>query len=394
MPASATSPTTSQRAASSAPPAGVLPPAGGITCPSPQKTPTTRREILVALGETPALPGTGDRSECKEMRVVSFGRAAAGPTDTAALRTAPPNRTATVGEAPVAASSQARSALDCSSASSASDLLRLVLRTQPRSAPRQRSERDCGRSPSRSVIAGRSALDCSGASPSSVVLRLVLRTQPRSAPGLRFGPRFFLSTTSLASTLAANSPMQLLDLTLPTPAENLAGDEALLDWREAEPGPDILRFWTPDRYFVVVGYANKVAREVDLEACRARQVPILRRCTGGGAVLQGPGCLNYALILNIEQWPGLRSIAQTNCFIMQRQAQALSSLPGRAASSSPSSPREEQVGRGPRRGETNKNAPPLPSPLVHPMEEREKSRSLMQSWSARSCPRIRQTRQT
>ncbi len=123
--------------------------------------------------------------------------------------------------------------------------------------------------------------------------------------------------------------MQLLDLTLPTPAENLAGDEALLDWREAEPGPDILRFWTPDRHFVVVGYANKVAREVDLAACRARQVPILRRCTGGGAVLQGPGCLNYALILNLERWPGLRSITQTNCFIMQRQAQALSSLPGR-----------------------------------------------------------------
>src|SRR6266852_1561895 len=52
----------------------------------------------------------------------------------------------------------------------------------------------------------------------------------------------------------------------------------------------------------------------------------------------------------------------------------------RAASSSPSSPREERVGRGPRRGETNKNAPPLPSPLLHPMEEREKSRSLMQPW--------------
>src|SRR2546425_12745676 len=50
----------------------------------------------------------------------------------------------------------------------------------------------------------------------------------------------------------------------------------------------------------------------------------------------------------------------------------------RAASSSPSSPREERVGRGPRRGETNKNAPPLPSPLLHPVEEREKSRSLMQ----------------
>src|SRR5713101_3782817 len=50
------------------------------------------------------------------------------------------------------------------------------------------------------------------------------------------------------------------------------------------------------------------------------------------------------------------------------------SLGPRAASSSPSSPREERVGRGPRRGEINKNAPPLPSPLLHPMEEREESR--------------------
>ena len=50
MPASAPSPTTSQRVASSAPPAAVLPPAGGITCPSPQKTPTTRRKIRKLRG--------------------------------------------------------------------------------------------------------------------------------------------------------------------------------------------------------------------------------------------------------------------------------------------------------------------------------------------------------
>src|SRR5713226_703259 len=31
-----------------------------------------------------------------------------------------------------------------------------------------------------------------------------------------------------------------------------------------------------------------------------------------------------------------------------------------------------------RGGETNKNAPPLPSPLLHPIEERENSRSLTQ----------------
>ncbi|MSU58778.1 MAG: phosphoribosylformimino-5-aminoimidazole carboxamide ribotide isomerase [Pedosphaera sp.] len=38
-----------------------------------------------------------------------------------------------------------------------------------------------------------------------------------------------------------------------------------------------------------------------------------------------------------------------------------------------SSPRDEGVGRGPRRGETIQDAPPLPGPLLHPIEEREKT---------------------
>src|SRR5258708_18132653 len=65
----------------------------------------------------------------------------------------------------------------------------------------------------------------------------------------------------------------------------------------------------------------------------------------------------------------------------------------RAASSSPSSPREERAGRGPRRGETNKNAPPLPSPLLHPMEEREKSRTLMQPCCVASPPCLKRPTQ-
>src|SRR6266542_2337929 len=48
---------------------------------------------------------------------------------------------------------------------------------------------------------------------------------------------------------------------------------------------------------------------------------------------------------------------------------------GRAASRSPSSPCGERAGRG----ETAKNALPLPSRLLHSMEEREKSSSLMQA---------------
>jgi lipoate-protein ligase A len=120
--------------------------------------------------------------------------------------------------------------------------------------------------------------------------------------------------------------MNLLDLTLPTPVENLALDEALLDSAEAGQGGEVLRFWESPEYFVVVGYANKVDVEVDRAACESKGIPILRRCSGGGTVLQGPGCLNYALILKIEDSPTLQTIPETNCFVMTRQKAALQTL--------------------------------------------------------------------
>jgi hypothetical protein len=67
--------------------------------------------------------------------------------------------------------------------------------------------------------------------------------------------------------------MHLLDLTLPTPAENLACDEALLDLCEEGGAGEVLRFWEPREYFVVVGYANKVASEVNVNACRGLVQP-------------------------------------------------------------------------------------------------------------------------
>jgi lipoate-protein ligase A len=117
-----------------------------------------------------------------------------------------------------------------------------------------------------------------------------------------------------------------LDLTLPTPAENLACDEALLDWCEACAAPGVLRFWEPRRHFVVLGYANRAGREVNLDECAALGVPVLRRCTGGGAVLQGPGCLNYSLVLEIDSAPALQSVTATNRFVMETNRYALEPL--------------------------------------------------------------------
>jgi lipoate-protein ligase A len=120
--------------------------------------------------------------------------------------------------------------------------------------------------------------------------------------------------------------MKLLDLTLPRPAENLACDEALLDAAEAGAGDEVLRFWESRDSFVVVGYANKVAAEVNVAACETHGIPILRRCSGGGTVVQGPGCLNYTLVLRITADGPLHSIGSANRFIMERNRAAIESL--------------------------------------------------------------------
>src|SRR4029077_14400618 len=119
--------------------------------------------------------------------------------------------------------------------------------------------------------------------------------------------------------------MKQLDLTLPSTAENLAADEALLEWCEAGDGAEVLRFWEPHEYFVVVGYANKVATEVNVATCEAKGIPIFRRCSGGGTVVQGPGCLNYTLVLRIADDGPLPTIGTANQFIMRRNRAAIDS---------------------------------------------------------------------
>ncbi len=121
--------------------------------------------------------------------------------------------------------------------------------------------------------------------------------------------------------------MQLHDLSLPTPAENLAGDEAFLNDCENSNGAS-LRFWESPMTFVVVGYGNEIAREVNLAACAADGVPVLRRCSGGGTVLQGPGCLNYSLVLNIASDAALATVSGANGYILHRTSAALAGLLG------------------------------------------------------------------
>jgi len=119
--------------------------------------------------------------------------------------------------------------------------------------------------------------------------------------------------------------MHLLDTTLGTLVENLALDEALL--LEAENGgPEVLRLWQWPVSAVVLGAGCKLNDDVNVPRCDADQVPILRRASGGGTVLLGPGCLLFSLILAYDTHPSLKEVRTSYAWILERIAAGLTSL--------------------------------------------------------------------
>jgi lipoate---protein ligase len=129
--------------------------------------------------------------------------------------------------------------------------------------------------------------------------------------------------------------MQLLDLTLETPEENLALDEALLESAEAncahsavlarasEADAEVLRLWEPKQLMVVVGSSSRLTDEVQLETCAERGVPVLRRPSGGASIVTGPGCLMYSLVLSYHKRPKMRSIDQAHRFVLEKIAKSI-----------------------------------------------------------------------
>jgi lipoate-protein ligase A len=114
-------------------------------------------------------------------------------------------------------------------------------------------------------------------------------------------------------------------LTLPTAAEDLALDEALLVEAERS-GGEWLRLWEWPRTAVVLGAGGRRAEEVHETACAEDGVPILRRSSGGGAVVLGPGCLLFALVVAYERDPRLTHVNSSYAYIMERIAHALAPL--------------------------------------------------------------------
>ncbi len=121
--------------------------------------------------------------------------------------------------------------------------------------------------------------------------------------------------------------MKRLDLTLHSPAENLALDEALVETADATKRHDeLLRLWEPNETFVVIGRSSPLEKEVNVAWCTKQKIKMFRRASGGASIVTGPGCLMYAVLLDLKKRPHLRMLDQAHAKVMETMKSALSSL--------------------------------------------------------------------
>ena len=118
--------------------------------------------------------------------------------------------------------------------------------------------------------------------------------------------------------------MHPFEATLPTPAENLALDEALLEWaEETEAREDYLRLWESPEPMVVVGRliaARTRSRHRFLPQPTNSNPPSLQRRP---AIVAGPGCLMYAVVLSYAKHVELKDITRAHAYILKQLTTAL-----------------------------------------------------------------------
>lgn len=84
----------------------------------------------------------------------------------------------------------------------------------------------------------------------------------------------------------------------------MAIDEALVEGVEAG-GPPVVRFYAWEPPAISFGYAQQPQREVDVEACRSAGIDLVRRPTGGRAVLHWQE-LTYSVVVGTDDAMGGR----------------------------------------------------------------------------------------
>ncbi|HLD69759.1 MAG TPA: lipoate--protein ligase family protein [Candidatus Omnitrophota bacterium] len=120
--------------------------------------------------------------------------------------------------------------------------------------------------------------------------------------------------------------MILKDISFPTPEENILFDEVLLHLAEKGIQGEVLRFWESSSPFIVLGKTGVLQEDVHIPRAIQEKIPVLRRSSGGGTVVQGKGCLNFSLVLSKQSRPALGDLGKSYSYILGKVIEALSRL--------------------------------------------------------------------
>jgi lipoate-protein ligase A len=76
-----------------------------------------------------------------------------------------------------------------------------------------------------------------------------------------------------------------------------------------EDGKTRFRFWCPEKTAIVMGIGGKAKKDIHLENCEKKNIPIFRRFSGGGTVLLSKNVINWCCVVHLDTHPELKNIS-------------------------------------------------------------------------------------
>ncbi|MBU8594779.1 lipoate--protein ligase family protein [Shouchella clausii] len=131
------------------------------------------------------------------------------------------------------------------------------------------------------------------------------------------------------------------------PAYNMALDEALLNWHSEGKIPPTIRFYGWEPATLSIGYFQRVAKEIRMEAVREKQLGFVRRPTGGRGVLHEHE-LTYSVIVS-EAHPAMpKTVTEAYRVISTGLLEGFKALGLNAYFAVPDSEKEREALKNPR----------------------------------------------